>query len=335
MKRKIVIGIAAVAIMAIAIIGMWLDFCSMQSLKWEIQDEKLYEGFFLANTAGADDLRVETPYVTLDPIKSVAFGEPLVVTGKSNREDGFVIVVTCKGPVESSAQSVKVENGTFEATFDTTDAVVGYYTVKADDGDGHVDEWVVQIGEAAIPIASPTPPQESIDEILKKLPMGEVLFNAPKEMKVGETELVEVRISQNITENLTKELKGRGEPEIRETKVSPYMKVRLAGINFDIDPQNGAEQIIERDKYTHWEFHVTPLKSGLQTLKLTYYVIIPFQGADRQKEYEVGDWEVSVNVTPMGLLKCYWQFIVGTLIAIIALIISIIGIRKKKRREER
>jgi len=207
---------------------------------------------------------------------------------------------------------------------------------------GCIEEEVAEVTPTPIPISSPaiptpaiptptTPPQESIDEILKKLPMGKVLFNPPKEMKVGETELVEVRITQNITENLTKELEGHEEPEIRETKVSPYMKVRLAGINFDIDPQNGAEQIIERDKYTHWEFHVTPLKSGLQTLKLTYYVIIPFQGADRQKEYEVGDWEVSVNVTPMGLLKCYWQFIVGTLIAIVALIISIIGIRKKRR----
>jgi len=47
MKLKIVIGIAAVAvaIMAMALTGMWLNFCDMQSLKWEIQDEKLYEGF--------------------------------------------------------------------------------------------------------------------------------------------------------------------------------------------------------------------------------------------------------------------------------------------------
>ena len=50
MKLKIVIGIAAVAvaIMAMALTWMWLDFCDMQSLKWEIQDEKLYEGFFMA-----------------------------------------------------------------------------------------------------------------------------------------------------------------------------------------------------------------------------------------------------------------------------------------------
>jgi len=183
-------------------------------------------------------------------------------------------------------------------------------------------------------VISPTPTpsyQELIDKALEELPVGRILFNPPEEMKVGETELVEVRITQNRTEDLTRGLEGPGEPQIKETEVSTYMKVCLTGSGFAIDPQISEAQMIESDKYTHWEFHVTPLKSGIQTLKLTYYVIIRIQGADRQKEYEVGDWEVSVKVTPMGLLKSYWQFIVGTLIAIVALIISIIGIRKKQR----
>jgi len=56
MKRKIVIGIAAVAIMAIAITGMWLEFCDIQSLKWELQDEKVYEGFsWLSNNTKEDE----------------------------------------------------------------------------------------------------------------------------------------------------------------------------------------------------------------------------------------------------------------------------------------
>ena len=184
--------------------------------------------------------------------------------------------------------------------------------------------------------ATPTPSyQELIDKALEELPMGRILFNPPKEMKVRETELVEVRITQNLTEDLTKGLEGPGEPQIKETKVATYMKVRLTGSGFNIVPEISEPQMIESDKYTHWEFHVTPLNSGIQTLKLTYFVITSVQGTDRQKEYIVGDWEVSVKVTPMGQLKCYWQFIVTTLIAIIALIIAIIAIRKKKRREER
>jgi hypothetical protein len=69
----------------------------------------------------------------------------LVVRGTSNRQQGYPIVVTCKGPVELEPQVVSIANDTFEATFDTTDAVTGEYTVKADDGDGHVAEEEVFI----------------------------------------------------------------------------------------------------------------------------------------------------------------------------------------------
>jgi hypothetical protein len=101
--------------------------------------------------AGSDDLwwlcsiKVGVPYVKLDPIESVMVGEPLVVTGTSNRKDGFVILITVKGPKELTPQTVFIENGKFSATFDTTDAPVGPYVVKADDGDGHTDTTIVEI----------------------------------------------------------------------------------------------------------------------------------------------------------------------------------------------
>jgi hypothetical protein len=139
-----------------------------------------------------------------------------------------------------------------------------------------------------------------------------------------------VRITQNITENLTKGLEGRGDPLINETKVSTYMKVRLTGKNFNIDPQNGAAQLIESDKHTEWRFYITPLKSGIQKLHLTYYVIISIPGYDdKKKEYEVGDREINVIVNPVWFLKCNWKFIVGTLLTIVGLIIAVIAFRKK------
>ena len=187
-------------------------------------------------------------------------------------------------------------------------------------------------GIAATPMPSPSPSlQELIDEEIKKLPKGKILFNPPKEMKVRETELVEVRITKSMAEELTRDLKGRGDPIIEEINVSTSMNVRLTGINFDIEPQNGAAQAIESDKFTKWVFYVTPLKSGIQTLYITVYAIISIPGYDdKEKEYEVEDWEINVKVNPIWLLKCNWQFIVGTLIAIVSLIIAAISIRKKK-----
>ncbi len=96
---------------------------------------------------GSDDLmvklrlKVETPYVLLHPIPDVTAPAPLVAIGASNRKDGYTIVVTSiSATKELPPQTVYVENGTYRATFDTRDAVTGEYTVKADDGDGHVAE---------------------------------------------------------------------------------------------------------------------------------------------------------------------------------------------------
>jgi len=102
-------------------------------------------------SAGSDDLywvgyvKVAAATVTLDPITSLGVGEPLVVTGTTNRKEGVAIVITVKGPMELTPQTVLVENGKFNATFDTTGAPVGTYTVRADDGDGHTDAATVEI----------------------------------------------------------------------------------------------------------------------------------------------------------------------------------------------
>lgn len=88
---------------------------------------------------------VSAAKTSVKTITSVAVGEPLVVTGTTNREEGFVIVVSVKGPVELPSEIVKVENGAFKAIIDTSTAKVGTYSVQADDGDGHTDATTVNI----------------------------------------------------------------------------------------------------------------------------------------------------------------------------------------------
>ncbi len=116
------------------------------------------------DAAGSDDLlvlltvKVEAAFVRLDPVATVGVGSPMVVSGSTNREEGFAIVVTAKGPSELAPKTVMVENGKFNATFDTTGAKEGMYTVKADDGDGHTDEVTASIsGTAPSPTATVSP----------------------------------------------------------------------------------------------------------------------------------------------------------------------------------
>jgi hypothetical protein len=47
-----------------------------------------------------------------------------------------------------------------------------------------------------------------ISGLRNKLSSGQILFNPPEEMKVGIEERVEVRLTNDITENLTEELKA-------------------------------------------------------------------------------------------------------------------------------
>ena len=97
---------------------------------------------------------LEKAYVKLDSIPSVTAGEKLVVAGISNRRGGYVINVTCEGL--NFSQRVIMRNGRFRATFDTTGAVEGAYTVKADDGDKHIDKTNVTIKPAPTPTPTPT-----------------------------------------------------------------------------------------------------------------------------------------------------------------------------------
>ncbi len=109
------------------------------------------------NATGSDDLcesftfKVEYPYVKLNPIESVAVGEPLYVSGTTNREPEIRILIwTVAGPAELPPVMAEVEwptldGGVFNATIDTTDAVPATYTLEADDGDGHTDTAIVEI----------------------------------------------------------------------------------------------------------------------------------------------------------------------------------------------
>ena len=101
--------------------------------------------------AGSDDLlwigtiKVENPSVTLDDIEDVNLGSDIIVTGVSNRKEGFPIVITVEGPTELTPQIASVEDDTFTTSFSTVSAKVGKYIVTANDEDGHTDTKTVHI----------------------------------------------------------------------------------------------------------------------------------------------------------------------------------------------
>jgi hypothetical protein len=112
-----------------------LDILQYATIDAAVSDDLMWVGY----------IKVESPYVRLNSISDVHIGEPLKVTGTTNRKDGTLLIITVRGPVELTPQTAYVANKRFNASFDTTDAIPGAYVVEADDGDGHTDTATVNI----------------------------------------------------------------------------------------------------------------------------------------------------------------------------------------------
>lgn len=176
-----------------------------------------------------------------------------------------------------------------------------------------------------------------VEDELKNLSLGKILFNIPEEMKVGIKERVEVRIARTIAQNLSEGLRGRGVPQTEKIRVGTFMKVRLMGDNFDIRTLSDEEQLVAGEGFTEWAWDVVPLKYGIQLLLLTVTVRIKIPNyCEERKDYPVFERKIRVKVNLIYSTKEFvrknWQFIAGTIFSS-----GIIGwiIRKRRKSKKR
>ena len=164
----------------------------------------------------------------------------------------------------------------------------------------------------------------AIQAFLDSLPKGRIAFNPPPVMQLGTKEIVEVRITRHLDEDLTSGLEGRGRPQIKDIKVSGTMKAQLISDEneFDILPLFKEEEQLIADlgdrRYTEWSWEVTPLKTGNRALYLLISLIIKFNGRQERKDWPVMKEEILVEVTALNWIKAfynkYWQWIIGTFV---------------------
>ncbi|MDA8078463.1 MAG: hypothetical protein M0Z79_05935 [Nitrospiraceae bacterium] len=161
---------------------------------------------------------------------------------------------------------------------------------------------------------------KSIEDQLKNLEIGQILFNPAEKMTVGIKEIIEVRIAKQISDQFTKGLSGRGVPQIEQIKVGTFMKAHLYGGNFDIKLRsNSEEQTISNEGFTPWEWDVTPQQGGPQTLLLTVTVRLKLpDGREETKDYPVFRRPIIVAVnrayTTKAFIMKYWQWLITSII---------------------
>jgi hypothetical protein len=120
-----------------------------------------------------------------------------------------------------------------------------------------------------------------IDNYIKSLVYGWLIFDPPKEMTVN--------IGKQINATITKKNISESGETIEPIKVGPYMEVSLKSFPesnpaFDIDPITSERQFITSNDSTTWEWMVVPKKEGNQTLELLVYIIIKMPDGREEKK---------------------------------------------------
>jgi hypothetical protein len=129
-------------------------------------------------------------------------------------------------------------------------------------------------------------------------------------MRVDDTSRVEVRISRELSDNLSKGLQGEGTPRIDALKVGTVMRARLEGHGFNITLIGSEVQHLPTTDYREWRWDVTPTESGNQLLSFTISVLYE----NEMIEEKVLERHINVAVNPFSA----WKWLSGNWVALIA-----------------
>lgn len=107
----------------------------------------------------------------------------------------------------------------------------------------------------------------------RELESGVILYNPPRQMRVGVVDRVEVRISRKESDDLAKGLKGKADPLVEQLRVGTTMRAKLEGSAFDIILIGSDVQQLASEGYREWRWDVIPTASGNHPLFFTVSVL--------------------------------------------------------------
>jgi hypothetical protein len=153
-----------------------------------------------------------------------------------------------------------------------------------------------------------------VDQLLERLDVGNIVFNAPREMAVDEpTDIQLVLGIEKALEELRRQVTAQGEKTEAQIRVSDRMEARLSGSNFSITALTPEIQAISRSESTQWRWEVIPKKTGKHVLHLTLDVLLDIDGGVSARNLRTFDEEIEVQVSwpkvAAEFLRDNWQWL--------------------------
>lgn len=191
------------------------------------------------------------------------------------------------------------------------------------------------------PDFTPGPPlagMELIDKVLKAANSGHIAYNAPDTLKMGETVNVQLLLSPTQSaEELQNQIMGSGQIVSAAVEVTPLMKAVLRPADLESftiqELHDDPVQLILTDEPTEWKWSVTAKKPGEQTVILSLYRLVKYEGQDYWRLVNTYENRIKVTVTLSQRLQAIdWKWLMGILITLLS-IPAIWGIFKKDKGE--
>lgn len=204
--------------------------------------------------------------------------------------------------------------------------------------------------ETPLPTFQPTPSSaisiqdqfDQIDSTIRQKTNASIAFNAPERMKLEETITINLLMNPALSDQqLATQVTGSGPVKTATIEITPRMRAILVAADADaltIQPiQEDPEQVISGTETTQWSWMVTAKKAGLQTLTLTIFRLLQYEGKDYWRNVEAYQAQIKVNVTlwqEIASIDWKWIFSLLPISALWAWIAKMIKSRKSKTLEK-
>lgn len=144
--------------------------------------------------------------------------------------------------------------------------------------------------------------------------VGEIAFNTPSEMVLGQQTVIELFVSKTESTLLLMSLiKAEGDREGARVQVSDRMKANLRGGGFEITSLAEETQALEGADRVRWAWSIQAKTKGVQPLFLTLAIIVKVEGESTPRTVKTFEKEIRVRVTPAqhvsGFVAKHWQWL--------------------------
>lgn len=176
----------------------------------------------------------------------------------------------------------------------------------------------------------------TVDEILARLELANVAFNAPTQLQLHEVSLIQLLLStKESIEALQSALTAAGERSGARARISNQMEAHLSGTGFRVEPITPERQAVSAAERTEWRWQIEPTQTGTLHLDLTLSADLQVDGQSVPRMIQTFERTIEVKVTWPAWTKAFlagnWQWLWT------AILIPVCGwiYRNRKRRGAR